>query len=220
MSPMFAPCRLLKPMTSTSFPSGAITSVRGRTVVLHGNDIDTDRIIPARFLKCVTFDGLGAQVFADDRSEQKGEHPFDRPEHQGATVLIVNRNFGCGSSREHAPQALLRWGIRAVVGESFAEIFYGNCLALGIPCLQASSEEINALQSAAEAAPQSSASLSLEPAAIEIDGRSWDLQLAADAKNRLLNGQWDATSQLLQQEQALQDTAARLPYMQGFAASR
>ena len=130
----------------------------------------------------------------------------------------MNRNFGCGSSREHAPQALLRWGIRAVVGESFAEIFYGNCLALGIPCLQASSDEINALQSAAEAAPHSSASISLEPAAIEIDGRSWDLHLAADAKNRLLNGQWDATSELLQQEQALQDTAARLPYMQGFVA--
>ena len=206
-------------MTSTPFPSGAITSVSGRSVVLHGNDIDTDRIIPARFLKCVTFDGLGAQVFADDRSEQNGGHPFDRPEHQGATVLIVNRNFGCGSSREHAPQALLRWGIRAVVGESFAEIFYGNCLALGIPCLHASSEEIHALQSAAEAAPQNSASISLEPAAIEIDGRSWGLGMAADAKNRLLNGQWDATSQLLQQERALQDTAARLPYMQGFVAS-
>ena len=207
-------------MASTPFPNGAIRQLSGRTVVLRGNDIDTDRIIPARFLKCVTFDGLGAQVFADDRSEQNGEHPFDRPEHQGATVLIVNRNFGCGSSREHAPQALLRWGIRAVVGESFAEIFYGNCLALGIPCLQASSEDIHALQSAAEAAPQSSASISLEPTAIEIDGRNWDLNLAADAKNRLLNGQWDATSQLLQQEQALQDTAARLPYMQGFVASR
>ena len=114
---------------------------------------------------------------------------------------------------------LLRWGIRAVVGESFAEIFYGNCLALGIPCLQASSEEIDALQNAAEAAPQSSANISLEPAAIEIDGRSWGLGMAADAKNRLLGGQWDATSQLLRQEQALQNTAARLPYMRGFVAS-
>ena len=206
-------------MASTPFPNGAIRQVSGRTVVLRGNDIDTDRIIPARFLKCVTFDGLGAQVFADDRSEQNGEHPFDRPEHQGAAILIVNRNFGCGSSREHAPQALLRWGIRAVVGESFAEIFYGNCLALGIPCLQASSEEIDALQTAAEATPQTSASINLEPAAIEIDRHSWDLSMAADAKNRLLGGQWDATSQLLQQDQELQATAARLPYMQGFVAS-
>ena len=107
-----------------------------------------------------------------------------------------------------------------MVGESFAEIFYGNCLALGIPCLQASSEEIDALQTAAKAAPQSTARISLEPAAIEIESQSWNLSMAADAKNRLLNGQWDATSQLLQQEQALQDTAARLPYMQGFAASR
>ena len=148
-------------MTSTPFPSGAISQVSGPAVVLRGNDIDTDRIIPARFLKCVTFDGLGAQVFVDDRSEQNGGHPFDRPEHQGAAILIVNRNFGCGSSREHAPQALLRWGIRAVVGESFAEIFYGNCLALGIPCLQASSGEIDALQTAAEAAPRTSACISL-----------------------------------------------------------
>jgi 3-isopropylmalate/(R)-2-methylmalate dehydratase small subunit len=206
-------------MTSSPFPSGAITSVSGRTVVLRGNDIDTDRIIPARFLKCVTFDGLGAQVFADDRSEQDGQHPFDLSEHQGAAILIVNRNFGCGSSREHAPQALMRWGIRAVVGESFAEIFYGNCLAIGIPCLQVSSEEIDALQSVAEAAPQTNASISLEPPAIAIDGQSWQLGLAADAKNRLLGGQWDATSQLLQQEQELQATASRLPYLQGFVAS-
>ena len=207
-------------MTSTPFPSGAISQVSGPAVVLRGNDIDTDRIIPARFLKCVTFDGLGAQVFADDRSEQNGEHPFDRPEHQGAAILIVNRNFGCGSSREHAPQALLRWGIRAVVGESFAEIFYGNCLALGIPCLQASSEEIDALQTAAEAAPQSQRQH--QPGA-SCDRDRW-APLGSEHGGRCqkspAGGQWDATSQLLQQEQALQDTAARLPYMQGFVASR
>ena len=205
-------------MTTAPFPAGSIVHVQGRAVVLRGNDIDTDRIIPARFLKCVTFDGLGAQVFADDRSEQKGLHPFDRPEYQGASVLVVNRNFGCGSSREHAPQALLRWGIRAVLGESFAEIFYGNCLALGIPCLQASSTDIDQIQQAAEASCGNQLSISLDPAAVELAGQRWKLQLASDAQKMLASGQWDATSQLLLQDQELTATAARLPYMQGFAA--
>ena len=143
--------------TSTPFPSGSIRCVSGTTVVVRGDDIDTDRIIPARFLKCVTFEALGPAAFADDRAEladsPAGPHPFDRPEHQGASILLVNRNFGCGSSREHAPQALMRWGIRAVVGESFAEIFYGNCLALGIPCLVADHDTMLAIQAAAEADP-------------------------------------------------------------------
>ena len=205
-------------MTTAPFPAGSIVHVQGRAVVLRGNDIDTDRIIPARFLKCVTFDGLGAQVFADDRSEQKGRHPFDRPEYQGASVLVVNRNFGCGSSREHAPQALLRWGIRAVLGESFAEIFYGNCLALGIPCLQASSTDIDQIQQAAEASCDNQLSISLDPAAVELAGQRWELLLASDAQKMLASGQWDATRQLLLQDQELTATAARLPYMQGFAA--
>ena len=132
------------------FPKGEIKSIKGRSFVIKGDDIDTDRIIPARFLKCVSFSALGEQVFADDRKELKGTHPFDCEHNKGAKILIVNDNFGCGSSREHAPQALMRWGIRLIVGESFAEIFFGNCLALGIPCLTASKEQITKLQSLVE----------------------------------------------------------------------
>lgn len=203
---------------TVSMPSGPIHAVQGRPVVLRGNDIDTDRIIPARFLKCVTFDGLGEQVFADDRAELKGQHPFDRPEHQGASLLLVNRNFGCGSSREHAPQALMRWGIRGVVGESFAEIFHGNCLALGIPCLVASSEQIQQIQSSAEQNPDATAHLSLDPPSLELADARWELELASGPSQMLRSGQWDGTSQLLANASALEATAARLPYLQQFAA--
>ncbi|MBD2422292.1 3-isopropylmalate dehydratase small subunit [Cyanobium sp. FACHB-13342] len=204
-------------MTSPSFPMGPITELRGRAVVVAGDDIDTDRIIPARFLKCVTFDGLGEQVFADDRAERPGEHPLDRPEVQGASLLVVNRNFGCGSSREHAPQALMRWGIRAVVGESFAEIFYGNCLALGIPCFTASHDTVLSLQSALAAAPAQELQVSLDPAAVELsDGRRWDLELQSGPRQMLLTGQWDATSQLLAHGAELERTARALPYLNGF----
>ncbi|MEY3767417.1 MAG: hypothetical protein RLZZ11_487 [Cyanobacteriota bacterium] len=209
--------------SSTPFPSGPIGSVGGTTVVVRGDDIDTDRIIPARFLKCVTFDALGPAAFADDRAELAGSaagpHPFDRPEHQGASILLVNRNFGCGSSREHAPQALMRWGIRAVVGESFAEIFYGNCLALGIPCLVADHDTMLAIQAAAEANPAAPFAVDVAEARLSSGDHSWQLDLAAGPRQMLATGQWDATGQLLANDAALQATAARLPYLSGFSAA-
>ena len=211
-------------MTSTTpFPSGSIGSVSGTTVVVRGDDIDTDRIIPARFLKCVTFDALGPAAFADDRTELAGSaagpHPFDRPEHQGASILLVNRNFGCGSSREHAPQAMMRWGIRAVVGESFAEIFYGNCLALGIPCLVADHDTMLAIQAAAQANQAASFQVDVAEARLSSGDHSWPLDLAAGPRQMLATGQWDATGQLLANGGALAATAARLPYLGGFSAA-
>lgn len=211
-------------MSSASpFPSGSIDSVNGTTVVVRGDDIDTDRIIPARFLKCVTFDALGPAAFADDRAELAGStagpHPFDRPAHQGASILLVNRNFGCGSSREHAPQALMRWGIRAVVGESFAEIFYGNCLALGIPCLTADHDTMLAIQAAAEADPAATFGLDVAAAQLRCGEQCWSLSLAEGPRQMLSTGQWDATGQLLANAAALAATAARLPYLNDFVAA-
>ncbi len=216
--------------TAASFPTGPITSLQGRAVAVVGDDIDTDRIIPARFLKCVSFEGLAGGVFADDRAELGGQHPFDRPEFQGATLLVVNRNFGCGSSREHAPQALMRWGIRAVIGESFAEIFFGNCLALGIPCLSASHADTLSLQATVTAAPHTVLELNLERLELRSPGASgsgtpsdpavsWPLTLAAGPHRMLLSGQWDGTSQLVAHDRELGLTAARLPYLNGFRAT-
>ena len=211
-------------MTSTiPFPAGPIRHVSATAVVVRGDDIDTDRIIPARFLKCVTFDALGPAAFADDRAElaagSAGPHPFDRPEHQGASILLVNRNFGCGSSREHAPQALMRWGIRAVVGESFAEIFYGNCLALGIPCLVADHATMLAIQEVAASHPAEHFQVDVAQAALEGAGERWRLSLAAGPQQMLVSGQWDATGQLLAHGDQLAATVARLPYLQGFAGA-
>ena len=210
-------------MTSPSapFPAGPIAGHRGRAVAVPGADIDTDRIIPARFLKCVTFEGLAAGAFADDRTERGGDHPFDRPEHQGASVLVVNRNFGCGSSREHAPQALMRWGIRALIGESFAEIFFGNCLALGIPCLSAAPEVVGAIQEAIAADPAAELYLDLEALEVELEsefvGRNrWPVALEPGPQRMLVSGQWDGTGLLVAHDAELQATAARLPYLQAF----
>jgi 3-isopropylmalate/(R)-2-methylmalate dehydratase small subunit len=192
--------------------------ISGKAVSVRGNDIDTDRIIPARYLRCVTFDGLGEHAFEDDREQlrQKGQvHPFDDPKFAGAELLFVNKNFGCGSSREHAPQSLMRWGkgIKAVVGESFAEIFFGNCVALGIPCVTVSEEAASEIQSLNESAPDTVFTLDLEAMTLIADnGRQWPVQLAEGPRQQFLQGRWDSTAELMEALDAIKATAARLPY--------
>ena len=204
-------------MTETiAFPQGPIGHVSGRGLVLRGDDIDTDRIIPARFLKCVSFEALGEQAFADDRKELAGEHPFDQAEHQGASILVVNDNFGCGSSREPAPQALMRWGIRAVLGVSYAEIFQGNCLALGIPCATATPDQISALQDAVAADPTAEWTLDLQALTFSDGSMSQTISLASGSLDMLRTGQWDATGQLVSRDAELTRTMAALPYLHGF----
>ena len=204
-------------MNRTPFPQGPVTSVGGRGVAVSGDDIDTDRIIPARFLKCVTFNDLAAGAFADERSELAGAHPFDLEQHHDASILVVNRNFGCGSSREHAPQALMRRGIRALIGESFAEIFFGNCLTLGIPCLSARHNDALALQAVVGAEPSTELTIDVEALTVSGAGHSWPLQLAAGPHSMLVSGHWDGTSQLVSHDAELLATTARLPYLSGFA---
>ena len=198
------------------FPKGEIKSIKGRSFVIKGDDIDTDRIIPARFLKCVSFSALGEQVFADDRRELNGNHPFDLDHNKGANILIVNDNFGCGSSREHAPQALMRWGIRLIIGESFAEIFFGNCLALGIPCLTATKEKIVKLQNLVEKTRNQIWNFNLKNLSISNQKETFKLNLDEGPYNMLYSGKWDATSQLLDEEEKINKTFNNLPYLNNF----
>ena len=198
------------------FPKGEIKSIKGRSFVIKGDDIDTDRIIPARFLKCVSFSALGEQVFADDRKELKGNHPFDLAENKDAKILIVNDNFGCGSSREHAPQALMRWGIRLIVGESFAEIFFGNCLALGIPCLTASKTQITKLQKLVNENPEKIWDFKLDQLSISNHKETIRLNIEDGAYKMLYTGKWDATSQLLDEKERIKKTFRKLPYLNNF----
>jgi 3-isopropylmalate/(R)-2-methylmalate dehydratase small subunit len=190
-----------------------VKSVSGRGIPLVGDDIDTDRIIPARYLRCVTFDGLGEHAFADDRIALKGQHSFDQPQYQGANILIVNRNFGCGSSREHAPQAIAKWGIQALIGESFAEIFFGNCVAMGIPCLTADTATVKQLQDIVTTNPQASMTLNLETMQVQIGDFTGAISMGEGAKNMFVAGTWDACGQLVAKAQEVRATAAKLPYM-------
>ncbi|MCI0484203.1 MAG: 3-isopropylmalate dehydratase small subunit [candidate division NC10 bacterium] len=182
----------------------------GRGIPLPGNDIDTDRIIPARFLKSVTFEGLEQHVFADDRL-QAPDHPFNEDRYQGASILVVGQNFGCGSSREHAPEALRRWGIRGIVGESFAEIFLGNCTALGIPCMSMDVEDSDWLMEAVTENPEKQIVLDVEKEEVIFDERAMPATIAH--REQLLTGTWNATRVLLEAGDAIERVARGLPYL-------
>ena len=192
------------------------TRLSGRGIPVPGNDIDTDRIIPARFLKAVTFEGMGEHAFEDAR-KQNPEHPFNTPVYQGASVLVVGQNFGCGSSREHAPQALRRWGIAAVVGESFGEIFAGNCVAIGVPCLRVTEGDAALLQEAAEGDGARMFTVDLEEKTIRSGNLVVTVELPDGARAQFLDGTWDAMSVLLAAGPEIERTAARLPYLNGWA---
>ena len=190
-----------------------VTQVSGKAIAVEGNDIDTDRIIPARFLRCVTFDGLGEHVFADDRTQTKGEHPFDQPQYQEAEILVVNNNFGCGSSREHAPQALAKWGIKAFVGQSFAEIFFGNCVAIGVPCLIASPEDIQQLQTLIKSRPETVITVDLEAMTVNSMDLAIPVQMNEGSRQMFTQGTWDNCGQLVNNAEKVKATAAKLPYV-------
>ena len=194
-------------------PIGKITQINGKCISLIGNDIDTDRIIPARFLKCVNFASLGESVFEDDRKTLKGRHPFDQEENKNASILVVNSNFGCGSSREHAPQALIRWGIKAIIGESFADIFYSNCIAIGIPCFTLPKKSIEKIQNYRD-----NQSLFLEIDLKKSSAKSKDLnfniEIKESSRKMFLSGEWDATATLLANTSLVEKKFKELPYIQ------
>ena len=199
-----------------------ITRIEGTARPMRGNDIDTDRIIPARYLRSVTFQGMERGLFEDERKgsaagdKAKAPHPFDDPGYKGASVLLVNRNFGCGSSREHAPQALLRAGIRAIVGESFSEIFFGNSLLIGLPCVTASAGDVLALMDRVEARPDVRATIDLKAGTCQLEGFTCAIGLPPHAREALLTGAWDTTGLLLERYAEVDAVSAKLPYVTGF----
>jgi 3-isopropylmalate/(R)-2-methylmalate dehydratase small subunit len=195
-----------------------ITTVTGRGVYVPGNDIDTDRIIPARFMKCVTFDGLGEYLFHDVRHDAGGTprpHPLNDARFRGATILLSGANFGCGSSREHAPQAILKHGFKAIIAESFAEIFFGNCTTLGLPCLSAGRTDIQRIAAAIEASPAGALTIDVARGEVRFGGQAVKAVIRDSAREALVHGRWDAIAELLEGVPGVKKIAAGLPYMAG-----
>jgi 3-isopropylmalate/(R)-2-methylmalate dehydratase small subunit len=193
----------------------AITAVTGRGLPVRGDDLDTDRIMPARFLRAVTFEGLERHLFEDDRRADPS-HPFNDARYTGATVLVVNRNFGCGSSREHAPQGLARFGIAAIVGESFSEIFLGNSAVLGIPCFSADHASIDALQSLVERAPETLIEARVDTGAVTAGSVRLAATIPPGLRDAFVSGQWNPTAMLLDRFDEVRAVANALPYVSGF----
>lgn len=193
----------------------SIEKISGTAMPLRGDDIDTDRIIPARYLRCVTFDGLGEHAFEDDR-KQNPEHPFNQARFDGAGILIVGRNFGCGSSREHAPQSLYKRGIKGVIGQSFAEIFFGNCNAMGMPCMTVDADTCEALFVAAESDPPPNFEIDVAGGTIRFGDCSVPGGMPSGPRESLLAGTWNATAVLLESADHVDEVAAKLPYINGF----
>jgi 3-isopropylmalate/(R)-2-methylmalate dehydratase small subunit len=199
-----------------------IATVEGTALPMRGDDIDTDRIMPARFLRAVTFEGLEQHLFEDERTgsaaaDRPGSaHPFDNPRYTGASILLVNRNFGCGSSREHAPQGLHRRGINAVVGESFSEIFFGNSLMIGLPCVTATPDDVRQLMDRVETQPDARLRVDLQAGTCELAGFRCAVSIPANARDALVTGAWDTTGLLLDRYGEVDAVAAKLPYISGF----
>ena len=194
--------------------------IRGRAIPLPGDEIDTDRIIPARFLKVITFEGIGKYAFFDERYNEDGiekPHPLNDNRFRGGNILLVNKNFGCGSSREHAPQALMNFGIRAFVGESFAEIFAGNCTALGLPAVRVPGETVSALMELVEQDPAAEFVLDIEQKTLTAAGREYPVDLPDSSRKAFLTGAWDSTDVLLARREEIEEKARHLPYLTAFA---
>ncbi len=199
----------------------SIKTITGRGMVVPGNDIDTDQIIPARYMKVVTFDGLGEYAFYDLRYDDNGNkkpHPFNDDRYTGASVMLVNRNFGCGSSREHAPQALMRAGIGVVIGESFAEIFAGNCTAMGVPTVTLPSEQVKELMALVDSDPTTEITVDLPSSTIRCAGREFTFDMHPSYRSALIAGSWDSTSVLLSNVEEINALTERVPYLNGFNA--
>lgn len=196
-------------------PENVRRKIIGRGIALPGSDINTDRIMPARYLKSVTFEGLETHLFEDDRRQSR-DHPFNQSKYRGASILVVGQNFGSGSSREHAPEGLRRWGIKGIVGESFAEIFFGNCVAIGLPCLTLSTADVGWLLEAVARSPEQEILLDVEQRLVRFVGRTIPALIPESARNQLLTGTWNATGVLLEAGDAIERVAGSLPYIAGY----